>query len=47
MIVTPEYKLAKFLDSLIKAYLPDNHMLYSTEEFLKKLIHLNLKPIIN
>ena len=37
MISTPEYKLANFFDSIIKSYLPDNHMLYSTEDFLEKL----------
>ena len=34
MINTPEYKLAKFLDSLIKPYMPDAKMIQSTDEFL-------------
>ena len=37
MIGTPEYKLANFFDSIIKSYLFDNHMLYSTEDFPEKL----------
>ena len=43
MIDTPEYKLAKVLDSLIKPYLADNHMLYSTENFLEKLNQFKFK----
>ena len=43
MVSTPEYKFAKFLDSLIKPYLSDNHMLYSTENFLKKLNQFKIK----
>ena len=31
MICTSEYKLAKFLDSHFKSYLPNTHLLYSTE----------------
>ena len=43
MIGTPEYKLANFFDSIIKSYLPDNHMLYSTEDFLEKLNQFKFK----
>ena len=34
MIGTPEYQLAKFLDSLIKPYIPQTYMLQSTNQFL-------------
>ena len=37
MIGTPEYQLAKFLDSVIKPYIPQSHMLQSTPQFLDKL----------
>ena len=37
MTGTPEYKLAKFLDNLIKPYIPDTYMINSTEQFLDKL----------
>ena len=37
MIGTPEYKLAKFLDSLIKPYIPDTYLLKSTDEFIDRL----------
>jgi len=37
MIRTPEYKLAKFLDSPIKPFMPDKDKLKSTEQFLEKL----------
>ena len=35
MIGTPEYKLAKFLDSIIKLYIPDSYIIQSSEEFFK------------
>ena len=38
MIGTPEYQLAKFLDSIIKPYIPQIYMLQSTNQFLE---HLN------
>ena len=37
MIGTPEYKLAKFLDSVIKPSIPDKYMLSSTNHFIEKL----------
>ena len=37
MIGTPEYKLAKFLDDLIKPHIPDTHLLKSTQEFTDRL----------
>ena len=37
MINTPEYKLAKFLNSVIKPYVPKLYMVQSTDEFLTKL----------
>ena len=37
MIGTPEYKLAKFLDSIIKPSIPDKYMLSSTNYFIEKL----------
>ena len=45
MIGTPDYmyKLAKFLHSLIKPYLPDNHLLYSADDFLEKLNQFKFK----
>ena len=43
MISTQKYKLAKFSASLIKPYLPDNHMLYSTKDFLENLYQFKCK----
>ena len=37
MISTPEYELAKFLDSYIKPNIPSKFMLKSTSEFIDKL----------
>ena len=36
MIGTPEYTLAKFLDSIIKPYIPDSYIIQSSEEFFKQ-----------
>ena len=33
----PEYKLAKYLDNLIKPHIPDTYSLRSTENFIKRL----------
>ena len=41
MIGTPEYKLAKFLDSIIKPYIPDSYIIQSSEEFLNKINTFN------
>ena len=43
MIGTPEYKLAKFLDSFIKSSIPDNYMLSSTNHFIEKLKQLEVQ----
>ena len=37
MIGTPEYKLAKFLDDLMKPHIPDTYLLKSTQEFTDRL----------
>ena len=37
MIGTPEYELSKFLDNFIKPYIPDRHLLKSTDHFVEKL----------
>ena len=37
MIGTPQYKLAKFLDDLIKPHIPDTYLLKSTQEFTDRL----------
>ena len=37
MIGTPEYELAKFLDTFIKPNIPNDFMLNSTSEFIDKL----------
>ena len=44
MVGSPEYKLAKFLDTIIKPYeyISDKHMLRSSYEFLEKLQEINL-----
>ena len=42
MVGSPEYKLAKFLDTVIKPYISDKHMLRSSYEFLEKLQEINL-----
>ena len=43
MIGTPEYQLAKFLDSIIKSYIPDSYMLHSTDHFLDELNNFQFK----
>ena len=42
MVNTPEYKLAKWLDSLIKPYIPDRYSLSSTSSFIDRI--KELKP---
>ena len=42
MVGSPEYKLAKFLDTIIKPYISDKHMRRSSYEFLEKLQEINL-----
>ena len=37
MVDPPEYNLAKYLDNVIKPYIPDTHLLRSTEDFLERL----------
>ena len=37
MVGTPEYNLAKYLDQLIKPYIPDTYLLRSTDDFMKRL----------
>ena len=37
MISTPEYKLSKFLDNIIKPHIPHEYMLKSIGDFIKKL----------
>ena len=37
MVDTPEYNLAKYLDYMIKPYIPDTHLLRSTEDFFERL----------
>ena len=37
MINTPEYKLAKLLESIIKLYVPNSYKVQSTDDFLTKL----------
>ena len=44
MIGSPEYELAKFLDSLIRPYIPDTYMLWSSQEFVKTLKNFQFKP---
>ena len=39
MVDTPEYNLAKYLDNMIKPYIPDTHLLRSTEDCLERLKH--------
>ena len=36
MVGTPEYELAKFLDKIIKPYIPNHFMLESTNDFISK-----------
>ena len=42
MIDSPEYELAKFMDSLIKPFVPNKYMLSSTDDFLMKLNNSNI-----
>ena len=44
MINTPEHNLAKWIDSLIKSYIPDCYFLPSTSSFIDKI--KELKPTI-
>ena len=37
MVGTPEYKLAKYLDNLIKPHIPDTYLLKSTDNFIERL----------
>ena len=37
MVGTPEYKLAKYLDNLIKPQISDTYLLRSTENFIERL----------
>ena len=42
MVGSHEYKIAKFLDMVIKLYILDKHMLRSSYELLKKLQEINM-----
>ena len=42
MLGTPEYNLAKYLDQLIKPYIPDTYLLRSTDDFIERLKHLSI-----
>ena len=44
MIGTAEYGLAKFLDGLIKPFIPDKCMVNSTEQFLDRIKAYNFTP---
>ena len=44
MIGSPEYELAKFLDSLIRPYIPDTYMLRSSQELVETLKNFQFKP---
>jgi len=33
LVGTPEYNLSKYLDNLIKPYIPDTYLLKSTDDF--------------
>ena len=37
MVGTPKYKLAKYLDNVIKPHIPDAYLLRSTENFIERL----------
>ena len=37
MVGTPEYKLAKYLDNLIKPLIPNTSLLKSTDDFIGRL----------
>ena len=41
MIGAPEYNLAKFLDSIIKPYIPGTYMINSCHEMIEKLQQFN------
>ena len=43
MIGTPEYQLAKFLDSIIKNYILDSYVLHSTDYFFDEINNLKFK----
>ena len=42
MLGTPEYNLAKYLDQLIKPYIPDTYFLRSTDDFIERLKHFSI-----
>ena len=43
MIGTPGYQLAKFLDLIIKDYIPDSYMLHFTGHFLDEINNFKFK----
>ena len=49
MVETPEYQLSKFLVNIIKPYIPDMHLLNSTEHFINQFKKFNFskKQIAN
>ena len=42
MVNTPEHNLAKWLDSLIKLYIPDSYFLPSTSSLVDKIKEVKL-----
>ena len=44
MIGSPEYQVAKFLDSIIKPYIPDTYMINSSKELIGKLQQFKFSP---
>ena len=42
LIDSPEYELAKFINSLIKSLIPNKYMLRSTNDFLLKFNNCNI-----
>ena len=43
VIGAPQYKLAKFLDSVIKPFIPDKYILRSSTDFKEKLYQFKFK----
>ena len=44
MIGLPEYELPKFLDSLIRPYIPDTYIIRFSQEFVETLKNFQFKP---
>ena len=47
MVDTPEYNLAKYLDNMIKPYIPDIHLLRSTTPYAQPAPKMSCTSVLN